>query len=75
MGKVNSHNKGKIRENTNISKLRVSETFRLMQKSMHFPKNGNYGFPLYEKSMGKNKHFKVMGFSTIWSVAEIHTIP
>ena len=34
MGKVNSHSKGKIWENTNISKLSVSEIFRLMQKSM-----------------------------------------
>ena len=75
MGKVNSHSKEKIWENTNISKLRVSEIFRLMQKSMQFSKHGKIGFPLYGKSMGKNKHSKVMGFSTILSEAEIHTIP
>ena len=75
MGKVNSHSKEKIWENTNISKLSVSEIFRLMQKSMQFSKHGKSGSPLYGKSMGKNKHSKVMGFSTILSEAEIHTIP
>ena len=65
----------KICENTNISKLSVSEMFRLMQKSMQFPKYGKSGFPLYRKSMKKHKHFKFMGFSTILSEAEIHTIP
>ena len=67
MGKVNSHSKGKIRENTNISNLRVSGIFCLKQKSMQFPKYGKSGLPLYRKSMGKNpKHSEVMGFSTFW---------
>ena len=75
MGKVNSHSKGKIWENTNISKFRVSGTFCLKQKSMHFPKHGKSGLPLYGKSMGKHKHFKFMGFLNISYEAEIHTIP
>ena len=75
MGKVNSHSKGKIRENTNISKLRVSGIFCLKQKSMQFPKYGKSGLPLYGKSMGKHKHFKFMGFLNISYEAEIHTIP
>ena len=65
----------KICENTNISKLSVSEMFHLKQKSMQFPKYGKSGFPLYGKSMKKQKHFKFLGFSTILSEAEIHTIP
>ena len=64
-----------ICENTNISKLSVSEMFRLMQKSMQFPKYGKSWFPLYMKSMKKYKHFKFMGFLSILSEAEIHTIP
>ena len=75
VGKVNSHSKEKIWENTNISKLSVSEIFRLMQKSMQFPKHGKSGFPLYGKSMEKHKHFKFMGFLNISDEAEIHTIP
>ena len=75
MGKVNSHSKEKIWENTNISKLSVSEIFRLMQKSMQFPKHGKSGFPLYGKSMGKHKHFRFMGFLNFSDEAEIHTIP
>ena len=74
MGKVNSHSKEKIWENTNISKLSVSEIFRLMQKSMQFPKHGKSGFPLYGKGMEKRKHFKFMGFLNISDGAEIHTI-
>ena len=75
MGKVNSHSKEKIWENTNISKLSVSEIFRLMQKSMQFPKHGKSGFPLYGRSMEKHKHFKFMGFLNISDEAEIHIIP
>ena len=75
MGKVNSHSKEKIWENTNISKLSVSEIFRLMQKSMQFSKHRKSGFPLYGQSMEKHKHFKCMGFSNILDEAEIHTIP
>ena len=75
MGKVNSHSKGKIWENTNISKLRVSGIFCLKQKSMQFPKYGKSGLPLYGKSMGKHKHFKFMGFLNISYEAEIHRIP
>ena len=75
MRKVNSHSKGKIWENTNISKFRVSGTFCLKQKSMEFPKLGKSGLPLYGKSMGKHKHFKFMGFLNISYEAEIHTIP
>ena len=62
MEKVNSNSKEKIWENTNISKFSASENFRLMQKSMQFPKHGKSGFPLYGKSMEKHKHFKFMGF-------------
>ena len=75
MGKVNSHRKGKIWESTNISKLRVSGIFCLKQKSMQFLKYGKSGLPLYGKSMGKQKHFKFMGFLNISHEAEIHTIP
>ena len=50
MGKVNSHSKGKIWENTNISKLRVSQIFCMKQKSMHFPKHGKSGFHSTEKA-------------------------
>ena len=75
MGKVNSHSKEKIWENTNISKLRVSGIFCLKQKSMQFPKYRKSGLPLYGKSMGKHKHFKFMGFLNISYKAEIHAIP
>ena len=75
MGKVNSHSKEKIWENTNISKLSVSEIFRLKQKTMQFSKHGKSGFALYGKSMGKHKHFKFMVFLNISDEAEIHTIP
>ena len=74
MGKVNSHSKGKIWENKNISKLSVSKIFRLMQKSMQFPIRGKSGFPLYGKCMEKHKHFKFVGFLNILDEAEIHTI-
>ena len=59
----------------NISKLRDSGIFRLMQKSMQFPKHEKSGFPLYEKGMEKHKHFKFMGFLNILDEAEIYTIP
>ena len=75
MGKVNSHSNEKIWENTNISKLSVSEIFCLKQKSMQFPKHRKSGFPLYGKSMEKHKHFKFMGFLNISDEAEIHAIP
>ena len=75
MGKVNSHSNEKIWENTNISKLSVSEIFCLKQKSMQFPKHRKSGLPLYGKSMEKHKHFKFMGFLNISDEAEIHTIP
>ena len=60
MGKVNSHNKGKVWENTNIPKLRVFQRFCAKQKSMRFPKLGMSEFPQYGKSMLKNKHSKIM---------------
>ena len=75
MEKVNSHSKGKIWENTNIPKLRVSGIFYLKQKPMQFPTNWKSGFSSYGKSMGKHKHFKFMGFLNISGEAEIHTIP
>ena len=75
MRKVNSQSKEKIWESTSISKLRFPEIFRLKQKSMQFPKHGKSGFPLYGKSMAKQKHFKFMVFSNISNKAEIHTIP
>ena len=58
-----------------MSKLSVSEIFHLKQKSMQFPKHGKSEFPLYGKSMGKQKHFKFMGFLNSSDKAEIHTIP
>ena len=75
MGKVNSHSKEKIWEDTHISKLIVSKIFCLKQKSMQFPKHGKKWFPLYGKSMEKHKHFKFMGFLNISDKAEIHAIP
>ena len=75
MGKVNSHSKEKIWENTNISKLRVSGIFCLKQKSMQFPKYRKSGLLLYGKSMRKHKHFKFMVLLNISDEAEIHTIP
>ena len=75
MRKANSHSKKKIRENTSISKLRVSGIFCLKQKSMQFPTHGKSGFPLYGKSMEKHKHFKCMGFLNISDEAKIHTVP
>ena len=75
MGKVNSHSKGKIWENTNISKLKVCGIFCLKQKSMQFPKYGKIGLPLYGKSMGKHNHFKLIVLLNISDEAEIHTIP
>ena len=75
MGKVNLHSKEKIRENANFSKLRVSGIFCLKQRSMQLTKYGKSGLPLYGKSMGKQKHFKFIGFLNISNEAEIHTIP
>ena len=75
MAKVNSHSEGKIWENTNISKLRVSGIFCLKQKSMQFPKYGNSGLPFYGKSMGKHNHFKLIVLLNISDEAEIHRIP
>ena len=74
MGKVNLHSKDKIRENTNISKLRVSGIFCVKQRSMQWTKYGKSGLPLYGKTMGKQKHFKFIGFLNISNEAEIHTI-
>ena len=72
MGKVNSHSKGKIWENRNIPKSRVSYFFRVKQKSMQFPKHGMSEFPCYSKSMGKHQ---VTGFLHISCEAEMHTFP
>ena len=43
----------------------------MRQKSMQFPKYGKSRFLQYEKSMGKHRHFKFMG----WGEAKIQTIP
>ena len=75
MRKVNSHSKEKIWENMNISKLRVSGIFLLEAEIHAVPKHWKSEFPLYGKSMGKDKHFKFMGFLKILDEAEIHTIP
>ena len=75
MGKMNSHSKGKVWENTSISNLVFFLIFYMKQKSIWFPKHGKSRFPWYEKSMGKHKHFKFMGFLNISGVAKIHTIP
>ena len=61
MGKVNSHSKGKIWENTNISKLSFPEIFRLMQKSMHFPKHEKWISTILEK-YEKTQTFQIYGF-------------
>ena len=74
MRKVNLHSEEKIWEDTNISKLSVSEIFRSMRKSMQFQHMGKVNFHNTEKVREKNKHSKVMGFSTILSEVEIHTI-
>ena len=75
MGKMNFHSKGKVWENTSISNLFFFLIFYMKQKSIWFPKHGKSRFPWYEKSMGKHKHFKFMGFLNISGVAKIHTIP
>ena len=43
----------------------VSQIFWVRQKSIPFPKYGQSGFPQYEKSMGKHKNFKFIGFLNI----------
>ena len=45
MGKVDFHSTKKVWENTNIPKLRVSQIFRVKQKSIQFAKHGKSGFP------------------------------
>ena len=75
MGKVNCHSKGKIWENINISKLRVSGIFCFKQNSIQFPKYGKSGLPLHGKNMQKHKRFKFMVLLNISDEAEIHTIP
>ena len=75
MGKVNCHSKGKIWEDINISKLRVSGIFCLKQKSIQFPKYGKSGLPLYGKNMRKHKHFKFMVLFNISDEGEIDTFP
>ena len=47
----------------------------MKQKFMQFPKHKKSGFPQYGKSVGKQKHFKYMGFLNNSGEAEIHTIP
>ena len=49
MGKVNYHSKEKLWENTNISKLSVSEIFRLKQKPMQFQNMGKVDLHSTEK--------------------------
>ena len=41
---------------------------------MQFPKHGKRELPQYGKSMGKNKHSKIMKFLNISCEAETHTI-
>ena len=75
MGEVDFHSTGKVREDTNISKLWVSQTFWVKQKSIQFPKHGESGFPQYRKSMGEHKHFKFMGSLSILGEAESIQFP
>ena len=42
---------------------------------MQVPKHGMSGFPQYGKSMGKNKHSKIMRFLNIPCEVETHTSP
>ena len=71
---MNSHNAGKVCEKINISKLWISQIFRVKKKSMQFQKHRKSGLPQYGKSMGKHNHFKFIGFSNISGEAEIHTV-
>ena len=70
MGKVDFHSTRKVRENTNIPKLWVSQIFWVTQKSMQFPKHGKSGFPLYGKSMGKHRDFPYSSLPRIFRVNE-----
>ena len=56
-GKVSSHSKGKIWENTNIAKQCVSQIFWEKQKSIQFPKYEKSEFTLYGKSKRKHRDF------------------
>ena len=48
---------GKVLENTNIPKLRVSDIFYVKQKFMQFPDDGMSEFPYYGTSMRKHRQF------------------
>ena len=54
MGKVISHNRGKVWEKTNNPKLCVSQIFLVTQKMGKLNS--------HSKKMGKHKRFKVKGF-------------
>ena len=45
MGKMNSHNTGKVWEKTSLPKLWISQIFWVKQKSIQFPKYGKSEFP------------------------------
>ena len=47
----------------------------MKQKSLSFPILGESEVSEYGKSMGKDRHSKVMSFSNILDEAEIDTIP
>ena len=57
MGKVNSHRKGKMWENTNISKLSFSGNFYLNQTSMQFPKYGKKWVAIIREKYRKTETF------------------
>ena len=59
---------------TKHSKAKGSYIFRVEQKYIRFPKHRKSELHWYEKSMGKRKHSKIMGFLNISRRKEIHTI-
>ena len=74
MGKVNSHSKENIWENTGISKSRVS--FFLLEAELHaVPKTWKKkDFHSTWKVWGNTKHLKFMGFLNISCKTELYTI-
>ena len=73
---VNSHITEKIWERQKKTPSDgLLKMLTVKQKCVDFPKYGKIEFPIYRKSLEKNKHSKVTGFLMISGEAEIHTIP
>ena len=62
MGKVNSHNTGKVWEKANILTLWVSQIFWVKHKSIQFPKHGKSESHNTGESMEKKQTFQSYGF-------------